>query len=88
MIPFDPKNIKTAEPRTFPIWNETAVIFNDSRCVCSKPRSHNLSKYERVIYSPDLQTPIYGIERLVPETEEPERKVASSVWFEEKQVMF
>lgn len=86
MYQFDANNVKIAEPRVFANWNETAVCFNDSRLVCSKPKSANLSQYERVIYAPDCQTPIYGIKRLTPEQKE-KKQANNGAWKEEPEVM-
>ena len=87
MYPFEIKNVRIAEPRVFANWNETAVCFNDSRLVCSKPKSADLSQYERVLYAPDCQTPVYGIQRIAQEqTQQPKQKSTQS-WKEEPEIV-
>lgn len=52
-----------SEVKIIPIHNQTAVCFNSSKYICSKPRTRDLSHFEKVIYSQDF-TPLYGIQRL------------------------
>lgn len=87
MYPFEIKNVQIAEPRVFANWNETAVCFNDSRLVCSKPKTANLSQYERVLYAPDCQTPVYGIQRIAPEQTQQKQPTNTRSWKEEPEVV-